>query len=719
MSPNLRRLLLVAALLALGALVWLLVFGESGTSAGGAEREASAEIAARSSAEAPLTEEIPAGGRSPLPGAKTGEPETSDSSPPSLPGRDVWDRMASYLLVRVVSRKTRAPVEGVLVGLFRGFGGLSPEKTGPAGLAVLEVQANTPLHFWVQPPKKADVPDGGRRFFQDLDPLAAGEKRRIEVELPFPFDRRILGIVVAGSLGPPVPQARIQLREGDSVVQETHSGPNGDFELAARSISDTHLEVEASGMGPAIATLDGGAGSSGDPIVIPLERAASLQGGVIGPDGPQRNAEIVLEDRSTNGPRFPPWKAVTDPAGRYRIPGLPARVPLTVLVTLPGGNPREFPQPLLLEPGEERRADWDLSSLATLHGLVLGPEDAPVGGFPLVLRPASRQERVGLAFFHPPEFGEPGAVRFASDSEGRFLLKDLAPGKWTLGVDASRQLPALNGIPVVSQTLEIPPVTSEVWTTLRLVWGRFLSGAVFDPDGHPVFHAAVVAHNLEGKGRKWTFSREEGDFRIGPLLPGAYELEVVAHRQPHFRAPEPLRVEAGEKGIEIRLLPAAVLQGRVVDGRTGKPRAASITLASPGRHLGDRVLLGKDGNFELGGLEPGTYTLLAEGEGGGIGALFDLHADLDTPATGLRIELFPAAILVLETVADLPVTGYEVATKKGLLFWSELKPGSSDRFQVPPGTLTVTLLRDGKPFAHREVTVAAGDRKEIVFRGGD
>lgn len=163
-----------------------------------------AGVAARSPAEAPLTEEIPAGGCSPLPGTRTGEREASDSFPPSFRGWDLWDvweEGASYLLVRAVSRQTAAPVEGVRVGLFREGSGGKEEKTGPTGLAVLEAVQNVPLHFWVQPPKKPGIPDGGRRFFQDLDPLARGEERRVVVELPFPFDRGIAGREVAVAAG--------------------------------------------------------------------------------------------------------------------------------------------------------------------------------------------------------------------------------------------------------------------------------------------------------------------------------------------------------------------------------------------------------------------------------------------------------------------------------------------------------------------------------------
>jgi len=189
------------------------------------------------------------------------------------------------------------------------------------------------------------------------------------------------------------------------------------------------------------------------------------------------------------------------------------------------------------------------------------------------------------------------SARTADD--GSFTLKGLPPSE-TFEVRISHnhyEIRTLEGVRATSARQEF-----------TLSSGHAVAGIVTDPDGEPIAGVSMRVM-VEGKQRKWTASDEHGRFEVSGLPSGVIEIQITGTQTGHIRGPH-IAVDAGDMDLRIVLQPGHTIKGTVA-GPDGKPRQRVMieVLDKAGKTIGSVWVSGKEGSFEINGLEQGTYAL--------------------------------------------------------------------------------------------------------------
>lgn len=238
-----------------------------------------------------------------------------------------------------------------------------------------------------------------------------------------------------------------------------------------------------------------------------------------------------------------------------------------------------------------------------------------------------------------------------TDSNGRFAIANLAPGRYVL--QASQENYTDLGRPSGSGYAIITLVSDQRAENVVLVLmpGGTISGQITDQTGAPIPGASLAA--LEYSYRTGKRDLEEmassstnlrGEYRIAGLVPGRYLLRATTnHPFPDtpaqasskqsdalvplyypgatdFTQASELAVRAGQElsGIDVRLAPVRVfhIQGTVIDSRTSAPvKGAGITLLSDNGNTffpATPTSTDAQGGFNLAGIPPGSYLLVAQ-----------------------------------------------------------------------------------------------------------
>jgi protocatechuate 3,4-dioxygenase beta subunit len=276
------------------------------------------------------------------------------------------------------------------------------------------------------------------------------------------------------------------------------------------------------------------------------------------------------------------WIARREPAPQRRE---------AIIDTGPAAGPKTRKAPDLPAPrkgpGNER-----------LAGIVVDGAGAAVGGVHVT------------AELEPGEGGKAAAsmpaVVAIADARGAFALEGLVPGRYRLRVE---------GPDIVTGELRFVPVPTD---EARVVVAREVrvEGKVTD-GGKPVAKAHVylvgdaIAGTLEAE------SSGDGGFAFTGLPEGSYQVWAVAKDDLASRAQRALRLGAGPfPPIELRVEPAAVVVGQVVERGTTTPVAAEIAVRSADTAEPPRFArTGPDGQFRVAGVPQGRWTLDAYAPG--------------------------------------------------------------------------------------------------------
>ncbi len=190
-------------------------------------------------------------------------------------------------------------------------------------------------------------------------------------------------------------------------------------------------------------------------------------------------------------------------------------------------------------------------------------------------------------------------LRTLSAPDGTFSLGELPEGEARLVVSAPGYVSRTSDVTIVTGTVQ--PLE------LSLKQGLFLEGRVLSPRGEPLPGATVHT------GTSSTTTDSAGQFRFVGLKPGRVRL-TAWHSQ--GRIERDIRVESPGAEVDLALAEGHVVAGHVVD-RTGDAIAyASVQLGNS--HLAGPSIRGftdVDGSFELEGVLPGRYELVADKEG--------------------------------------------------------------------------------------------------------
>jgi hypothetical protein len=246
--------------------------------------------------------------------------------------------------------------------------------------------------------------------------------------------------------------------------------------------------------------------------------------------------------------------------------------------------------------------------------------------------------------------------------------------------------------------------------------GLYIRGRVLDPAGTPApgyvwGHTDAAAWMLSAQAGK------DGAFAVGPLIPGRYTL--VAHGWGHADS-ESVEASGGDEDVVLRLRTGGSVRGTIIDGVTGKSCAAELIFVVRGRGDGgfSSMNSAEDGVFEVGGLAAGIYDFAARASGYRAGSLRGVSVQAGVETRDLVLTLRPGAKLRILYAGKHGYLNYQVLSEGMTVASDGIAAGRSAEAVVPSGHLVVECHWPSNGSETKEIDVAVGEEKELVFGGG-
>ncbi|MEE9385522.1 MAG: carboxypeptidase regulatory-like domain-containing protein, partial [Nannocystaceae bacterium] len=244
------------------------------------------------------------------------------------------------------------------------------------------------------------------------------------------------------------------------------------------------------------------------------------------------------------------------------------------------------------------------------------------------------------------------------ESDGTTRIKGALPGEYRVNVYcdghiAKREYPNVN-----VADADVRDLRWEVTADLSI------RGVVVGPDKHPVEGVIRSAPNkaAETGGRSYrgrARSEADGSFEMEALVTGVYTIRVSATAS-HPELMEPVSVTVAERdleGVRVVLNAGGRVRGRVVD-EDGKPVPRAVIMATGPRD--GETSAADDGSFELSGLVPGRYRILASADG--LGDWMRAPGASDDDVAGEPVEV------TVDAVAEVTlVVGRRTGTISGVV----------------------------------------------------
>ncbi len=466
--------------------------------------------------------------------------------------------------------------------------------------------------------------------------------------------------------------------DGSFRVTRIRPGSNYDIEVRAQGFATASRELPD--LRPRVPVTG---------VTIELDRGFGASGVVVDAGGrPVSGAEVVFRPAASGADdpfqvvlQAPAATVVSSGDGRFAASGLAAAA-YDVTASRPGFAPTTVKRVefgagkadagrLVLEPG------------VTVDGVVVDAAGQPV---PDVRISVDAADDRAAALHRTMTGAEPDAV---TGPDGRFVVRDRRRGE-RVNVTAKREGYAEKTVPSIA----LPP---DGPVKLALDASSRVSGRVLDPDGRPVA-GALVSAGRERRAGSGVFAVagarpvqtvDDGSFELVDLTPGGLALQV---QSPGFQDQDVfgLDVVAGKDlaGIEVRLVPSAWVEGRVLlpDGRPAIEAKIEPVRNDPAGPRFSRTPLAwtdGDGRYRLDGLKPGQRSLEANSDG--------------LPRVVRDVELRTGA-----NVADFRFTGGQ-----------ELAGRVLDPAGTPVARAAVELLRSGEGWT--ETRAVTGQGGEFAF----
>jgi len=285
--------------------------------------------------------------------------------------------------------------------------------------------------------------------------------------------------------------------------------------------------------------------------------------------------------------------------------------------------------------------------MAAVEGqIVNGATGEPLGKARISLRREAQRDSVGY----------PGSYSATTDPGGRFTIPNVEPGTYRLSVARTGYVDAdfgsrdylTSGTPF---TLSVRQRKSDI--NVRMTPNAVVTGKVVDEDGEPMQGLQVEAMryrysngNKQLAGYAQATSNDIGEYRLSGLPPGRYFIVVTPRNRGNFGPPgrmmpasqppatqdyvqtffpsahEPatavpmdLGPGAQMRGIDFRMAkrPIVTIRGQLAGVTAGARQRPMLSLQSRlGGSSGARpAMVDANGNFEIRGVTPGSYNLIA------------------------------------------------------------------------------------------------------------
>jgi protocatechuate 3,4-dioxygenase beta subunit len=276
----------------------------------------------------------------------------------------------------------------------------------------------------------------------------------------------------------------------------------------------------------------------------------------------------------------------------------------------------------------------DSQNKCSLQGSVVDSKTGqPLKGAEVMLRPMSMGNR-----------GEPNSA--ISDAEGHFSFGGLAPGRYRLAASRNGYL---SRDPRFGASLRTSLVTLSTGqqvadVVLRLVPSAVIAGRVTNEGDEPVPNVSVQAMKYTYQGDKRQLSdvgtastNDRGEYRIWGLAPGKYYIRAMHPRAAAMRpgnlvyvpvfypgVSDPSRTQAIElhpgdelTGIDLNFvsLRSVRVSGRVLNSSSLPAKGVQVSLIGGSGGMAfpvGQASTDAKGAFEIRGVPPGSYTLIAE-----------------------------------------------------------------------------------------------------------
>jgi 5-hydroxyisourate hydrolase-like protein (transthyretin family)/protocatechuate 3,4-dioxygenase beta subunit len=433
-----------------------------------------------------------------------------------------------------------------------------------------------------------------------------------------------------------LPRYLRMLDERPELELETDSDGEGNFRFEHLPAGRFDLLVRADGYAPHTQrgiTIEGGQRPT-DLGAVTLERGSGLEGVVVDDDDrPVEGATVAARPPSAAGIRADALDALTDPKdvheattgrdGRFSLSGLTTGESVDVTARRQGYVPATLAR---VEVPSSEPLRFALEPAARVTGRVLSDDGAPVAAATVTARPADAALPAALS----------GRTAM-TDTEGSFVLDDLAAGKLSLAAVAKDYLAS------EARVLDIAEGRGVDDVELTLHRGATVEGTVLTYEGKPATSARVVLRRNNNPERMLEIEvagsvRTDGDGRYYlegvPLGPQ----NVSADQEGYQRTVRDVDVQRGPNRLDFRLGQGYGITGRVIDG-SGRPLvgvAVALLSAAPG--VAKEDVSGSDGAFRFAGLAMGGYQLSGRKEGYSTARQDVQLADRAVDGVELRLE---------------------------------------------------------------------------------
>lgn len=541
----------------------------------------------------------------------------------------------------------------------------------------------------------------------------------------------IRGQVIARDTGKPVPGALVTVgaeRRGLGGGRGT-AVADSDGTFVLRGLSSGALALEARGRGYASTqptAVQLGIGEEVDGIQVLVDGAFSIIGRVVKKGTQDGIGGAQLGAFSMAGGEQGEALEPSDADGAFEIPGL--RPGSYMLFGAADGTLLEIGQNVEIVDKDVTGVIVELGTGVTITGRV---EPAAVASVALEL-----QAEVGFANMF--EMVKAMMCRSESDATGAFTLKNAPPGKFRIVAQVKDGRTGKTPITVAN--------VDQSGLVVALTPRASIAGRVVDTSGKPMPGFTIDADPKDDRPmrfslaglRERTTSGADGSFKIVGLEPGTYEVRARMAGEFDFFLPDKdkrkVTVELADgvehKGVTLTVdARDGVIRGQVIgpdrepvaDAWVTARREAELPEGMPAEVVASYSLLAGarpvltdgHGQFVIGKLQKGTYTLVAEGpRGGSRGEKKGVKAGATT-----TIQLASLGTLVVAvTEAGKPVTAYDLsctstaasidrhaATADGTYTLERLAPGdytcdvraqagtASGKVGVPPGDAKLSL----------------------------
>lgn len=413
-------------------------------------------------------------------------------------------------------------------------------------------------------------------------------------------------------------------------------------------------------------------------------------------------------------------EAAVAPDGTFELAPLPSEVPLTIQVLGGGRSLLSFAEEFVLAGGERRQVAWSLTQRAQVRVHATDPRGAPAQQLPLELFSGSDSTWGTLTSSHWEALRE-----VSTDLAGMAVFDQVRPGRWLVAPKRPEQSAAS---PAPEQefacravAFEVPAGASQVDVQLETEPGLWIRGRVLTGLREPVHHAPVNALSRSEDGLLFAVTDPQGNFSLGPVPPGLYQISLTVAFKQGWCAPEPVEVEAGAPELELILLPSASIQVRLIDGQTGDPVAGEVRLQRLDSQ-GYQSMSGGHKTQSFPSIQPGRYHLIGVSSGGLVGCLRDVELVSGAAPASFDIPVNPGGEVRVRYEGPQEHASICVM-HAGVHFARDgLSSGTSDVFPVPLGDVTVRFerspngLKDEALIAHEETAlVVAGTTAEINY----